>query len=183
MKTQIHPRWLPRQGKIIFPALAVFVLLLAGILLLRFYLDSREQENFTLIEPGLYMGGKLPKAPPGTDAVLNLCESDDGYRAGDYFWSPIPDTSPAPSLEWLEEKVNYVTDQRSQGKTVYVHCRAGVSRAGLVVVAYEMAKNHWTRDQALDFVRSQRPVTRPNPALMELLLEWEAKLGSEKKPD
>ena len=44
-----------------------------------------------------------------------------------------------------------------------------------MTVAYLMAKNHWTRDEALEFVRSRRPVVCPNPAFMELLLEWERK--------
>ncbi len=34
----------------------------------------------------------------------------------------------------------------------------------------------WTRDQALEFLRSRRPGVRPNPAFMELLLEWERSL-------
>jgi len=43
----------------------------------------------------------------------------------------------------------------------------------MVVTAYLMFKNNWTRDQALAFVRSRRPITRPNPAFMQLLNEWE----------
>jgi protein-tyrosine phosphatase len=54
-----------------------------------------------------------------------------------------------------------------------------VSRSGLVVVAYEMFKHNWDRDQALAFVRSKRDVTRPNPAFLELLAEWERILQAE----
>jgi protein-tyrosine phosphatase len=69
-------------------------------------------------------------------------------------------------VDWLDEK------QRAN-VTTYVHCRNGVSRSGLLAVAYEMQKNHWSRDEALAFVRAKRPITRPNPAFMRLLLEWE----------
>jgi dual specificity phosphatase 12 len=59
---------------------------------------------------------------------------------------------------------------------VYVHCKAGNSRAGLVTVGYLMWRNGWTRDEALEFVRVARPQVQPNPAFMGLLLEWEKSL-------
>jgi hypothetical protein len=132
-----------------------------------------EGPNYSRIEEGLYMGGLVEEPPPGTQAVLNVCEQADPYPCEVSSWEAIPDTSPAPSLDWLRQRVEFVDANRRAGRTVYVHCFAGASRSGLVVVAYEMLKHHWTRDEALAFVRSQRPVTRPNPAFMELLLEWE----------
>jgi protein-tyrosine phosphatase len=59
---------------------------------------------------------------------------------------------------------------------VYVHCRNGVSRSGMVVAAYLMRRESWSRDQALDFMRSRRPGVRPNPAFMRLLWDWEKSL-------
>jgi len=43
----------------------------------------------------------------------------------------------------------------------------------MVVTAYLMYKNKWTRDEALEFVRSRRPIVHPNRAFMQLLLEWQ----------
>ena len=43
----------------------------------------------------------------------------------------------------------------------------------MVVAAYYMARNRCSRDEAVAFVRSRRPGLRPNPAFMQLLLEWE----------
>ncbi len=128
---------------------------------------------YSLIEDGLYMGGFSKKIPPGTQAVLNLSESPALYKSDFYEWSPIPDSAPAPSIDWLKKQVDFVDTQRRAGRTVYVHCAAGVSRSGMVVTAYEMQKNRWTRDKALLFVRSKRPNARPNPAFMDLLLKWE----------
>jgi protein-tyrosine phosphatase len=139
---------------------------------------QREEENYSLIEEGLYMGGSVTQPPPGTDAVLNLCEKADPYTCPIHLWQPIPDTAPAPNLDWLRRMVEFVQNERQAGRTVYVHCKAGVSRSGMVVIAYVMQKYHWTRDQALAYARSKRPGTRPNPAFMERLLEWE-RLGQE----
>lgn len=125
------------------------------------------------------MGGLVPEPPPGTTAVLNLCEAEDSYRVESHRWVPIPDAEPAPSLDWLREQVAFVSQEKSAGRTVYVHCRAGVSRSGMVVVAYYMAQKGWSRDEAMEFVQSRRPVLHPNPAFMKLLLEWERTLKKE----
>ena len=131
--------------------------------------------NYDRIEDGLYMGGRVEKPPRVTHAVLNLCREEDAYRADIpvYRWEAIPDRDPAPDLDWLRRMVEFIDDNRRAGRTTYVHCPNGVSRSGLVVVAYEMAKNHWTRDEALAFVRSRRALVRPNRFFMERLLDWE----------
>jgi len=129
--------------------------------------------GFEEIEPGLYLGGLVPAPPPGTQAVLNLAQEQDAYRAPVHRWEPIPDGPPAPSLDWLRRQVDFVAAQRGAGRGVYVHCRMGVSRSGMVVVAYEMAKNRWTFDRALAYVRTKRKVANPNPTFHPLLREWE----------
>jgi len=136
----------------------------------------RSERNYSLIEPRLYMGGSVRHPPPESSAVLNLCEVQDPYECEVHVWDRIPDSAPAPSLDWLRKQVDFVDAQYSAGRTVYVHCYGGVSRAGMVVAAYLMSKHGWTRDQALDFARSKRPIVKPNPAFMELLLEWERTL-------
>jgi hypothetical protein len=135
--------------------------------------------NYTLIEEGLYMGGDVDRPPPGTGAVLSLCEKTDRYYCATRVWDPIRDGEPAPDVAWLRRTVSWVDARRRTGATVFVHCRNGVSRSGLVVTAYEMLQHDWKRDEALAFVRSKRPIARPNPAFMRLLREWERVLKEE----
>jgi hypothetical protein len=142
---------------------------------------TREAPNYSQIEDGLFLGGLVREPPPGTRAVLNLCETADTYQAEVHRWSAIADAAPAPSLDWLREQVEFVEAQHRAGLPTYIHCAAGVSRGGMVTVAYEMSKNNWTRDEALAFVRTHRPVVRPNPAFMQLLLEWEQVVKSRSK--
>src|SRR5262245_41718261 len=137
--------------------------------------------EYSLIEKGLYMGGAAEKPPPGTRAVLNLCQHKESYQCEVHVWEPTPDRPPAPSLDWLRKQVAFVTDQHKAGRTVFVHCHAGISRSGMVVTAYLMRKHKWSRDEALKFVRTKRSIADPNPAFMELLLDWERAL-KEKKP-
>jgi protein-tyrosine phosphatase len=130
--------------------------------------------NYALVEKGLYIGGFVNKPPPGTQAVLNLCGAEDPYakEVQVHRWEPIADISKAPSVDWLRKQVEFVDQQRRAGRTTYVHCFAGISRAGMVVTAYLMDKNGWSRAEALAYVRKSRPI-RPNPAFMKCLGEWE----------
>lgn len=174
------PRRVTRRGVLL--TLLLLTLATWGVLqwLERHYRAQTHGPSFSLIEEGLYQGGRVTEPPPGTSAVLNLCEAVDRYEVEVYRPEPIADAPPAPSLEWLRRMVAFVEEQRAEGRVVYVHCVAGVSRSGMVVVAYEMKRHGWSRDEALAFVRTRRPMTRPNAAFMELLLEWEKELERER---
>jgi hypothetical protein len=144
-----------------------------ALLLFGFSRLLQEEENYARIEDHLYLGGAVAAPPRGTRAVINLCEKEDGYRCEFHLWEPIVDGEPAPDLDWLRRMVDILEARQREGMTTYVHCRNGASRSGMLVVAYEMHKNNWTYDETLAFVRSKRPITRPNPAFMRRLLEWE----------
>lgn len=157
----------------------VAALLAAGALVLAVHLAvehlTREPPNYARVEDGLYVGGHVPAPPPGTRAVLNLCEIEDPYHAEVHRWVPIPDAAPAPTADWLREQVEFIAAQRGAGRPVFVHCQNGASRSVMVVAAYLMTRHGWSRDEALAFVRERRPVGRPNPAFLTLLKEWEAR--------
>jgi len=135
--------------------------------------------SFNEIEEGLWLGGRVAAPPPGTHAVLNVSQDADPYEAPVHRWEPIPDGPPAPSLDWLRRQVDFVAAQRRAGKPVYVHCRVGVSRSGMVVVAYEMQEHGWTFEQALAHVRTRRSIVSPNRAFHPLLREWEQVVRAE----
>jgi len=50
---------------------------------------------------------------------------------------------------------------------VLVHCKAGVSRSAAVLATAIAATDHRSFHDALDLVRSARPVATPHPALVE----------------
>ena len=159
-------KWRQIGGVLVIGAAAVAVIVHLVVTRL-----LREAPNYACIEDGLYLGGYVAEPPPGTRAVLNLCEVEDRYLAEVHRWEPIHDAEPAPSNDWLRRQVDFIDAQRRAGLSVFVHCQAGVSRGGMVVIAYLMSRDGWTRDEALTFVRSKRPAVRPNPAFMRLLLE------------
>ena len=154
----------------------LLALLLGGVgawVGLRWLARSYEEEPFSRIEDGLYLGTAVPQPPPGTRAVVNLCGYKDPYPVDAALWEPILEGGDDPTVEWLRRVVEFIAAQRRAGLTTYVHCRAGMNRSGMVMTAYLMRERHWGRDRALAFVQSKRPQVLPNPALMRLLAEWE----------
>ena len=173
-------RELRRYGPVL--GVVAAALLVVGVNLTVAWL-GREPSNYAQVEEGLYLGGYVRQLPRGVTAVLNLCETEDPYRAAAHRWEPIRDGEPAPTLDWLRQQVRFIENQRGAGRSVFVHCRSGVSRSGLVVAAYLMARHGWTRDEAQTFLRSRRALVRPNPAFLPLLREWEQALEGERGAD
>jgi len=129
--------------------------------------------NYSRIEDGLYLGGRIEEPPPGTRAVLNVCTYRDPYKVEFHRWDPIIDAPPGPGIDWLRQQVAFIDEQRRAGRTVYVHCSAGISRGPTVMAAYLMWRDGVRRDDALEVLRKRRPVVEPNPTFMRLLAEWE----------
>jgi len=150
---------------------AVVVLAWGGLVLVEW--AYRPGPNYTAIEPGLYLGGYVAAPPPGTRAVLNLCETEDAYRVESSKWEPIADAAPAPGLDWLREQVAWIDGQRRDGRVVYVRCRNGVSRSAMVAAAYLMWRDGLPAEEALERLRMRRPIVRPNRAFRDLLAAWE----------
>jgi len=128
------------------------------------------------IDEGIYQGGITVEFPADVVAVLDLKTHQDvlfPYAFKAYLWLPVVDGPDFPGVDWLKVAVSFIDQCRKVGWGVLIHCRAGVSRSGMVDVAYHMYKNNWTRNKALDFVCSKRPETYPNPAFMEGLLKYQ----------
>jgi protein-tyrosine phosphatase len=174
------PRRPTPRRRLLWPLVGASSLLLLAAVYPAVWLWTREPPNYAEVEPGLFVGGRVEHPPWWTHATLNLCESEDTFRSPVHEHHPIRDAEPAPSLEWLADRVAFVEEHRSANRVVYVHCRNGVSRSVMVVTAYLMQKHGWSRDEALAFVRLRRPLARPNPAFMDLLAEWERRLAAGK---
>jgi hypothetical protein len=167
-----------RQWPVLVLATATIAVLIVHLVVALYSRDEPSQRypttNYSVIEDGLTMGGMLAEPPSGTQAVLNVGQAEDPYQAEVHRWRPIPDDpKKAPSLDWLREQVEFVDQQRRAGRPVFVHCQAGISRSGLVVAAYLMKRDGLTRDGALAVIRARRKIANPNPAFMQLLLEWQ----------
>ncbi len=130
------------------------------------------------VQPGLFVGGqhfrrglKRMRAL-GLTAVLNLRrEWDDAARGlglDAYLHLPVTDDDP-PTVADFRRGAAFITEQRQQGRGVYIHCASGVGRAPTMAIAYLMLDQGLSLEAALAAVRRVRPFIRITPPQMAAL--------------
>lgn len=120
-----------------------------------------------------YAAHALPQSTVGRKAFVNTVPAQDipNYDIGQHFPEMcalielVLSNRARLGLDGTEEKLL---------PSVGVHCMVGVSRSASVVIAYLMKRAGVSRDDALSFVQSVRPVVCPNPGFQQQLLLWEA---------
>jgi len=75
---------------------------------------------------------------------------------------PIEDFNQEDLFEKLKGAGDLLNKLMQQGKTVYVHCTAGMSRAAATVIIYLVLYENYTVEDATNFCKKHRPVICPN---------------------
>ncbi|XP_024051132.1 dual specificity protein phosphatase 14 [Terrapene carolina triunguis] len=94
----------------------------------------------------------------------------------EYVKVPLADVPNAPISLYFDsvaDKIQSVT--RKHGATL-VHCAAGVSRSATLCIAYLMKYHKVSLFEAYNWVKSRRPVIRPNVGFWRQLIDYERKL-------
>ena len=145
------------------------------------------------IIPNLWLGGFV--AAHDADAIAKmkvthvLCVGGRALAFGEKEYHPpfedtldykiihVDDTEKAADVDVLgqcfPDAVAFIEDCLVSKQTpLLVHCMAGASRSASVVCAYLIWKYHLTVKEALELVRSARPIATPNAAFVAQLEEW-----------
>jgi tyrosine-protein phosphatase SIW14 len=124
-------------------------------------LQEKGVPNFGEVTPTLYRGGLLSSAglkvlaKMGVKVVVDV--HDDSKHEREEVESlgmkyvPIPWHCPWPHDEVFAKFLRVVHDNK--GKKIFVHCRLGDDRTGMMVAAYRMAEEGWTADEAMSEMR------------------------------
>ena len=130
---------------------------------------SDRPTNFSWVTEGKLAGSGLPVneeefkwlIDKGIKSIVTVREVPlpskwfDGGEI-DYLHLTVEDYG-APSVEVMDEAVNYIDNKISNGKPVLVHCAAGKGRTGAVLAAYLIKKENFTAEQAIEKIRIMRP--------------------------
>ncbi|HET7283045.1 MAG TPA: dual specificity protein phosphatase 23 [Nitrososphaeraceae archaeon] len=98
----------------------------------------------------------------------------------DYFHLRVEDYG-APSLEEIDNTIDYIQQQISNKKPVMVHCAAGRGRTGTILAAYLIKKENLTANQAIKKIRSMRPGSIQSDRQEMALYVYEQYLNSKTK--
>jgi atypical dual specificity phosphatase len=108
--------------------------------------------NATAEEPNAYL--------PGMDYLKIRIEDHPYARLDQYF-------------DMVADKIRAVRDR---GGRTLVHCMAGVSRSASLCIVYLVKYERMSLRQAYHYVKSARPIIRPNVGFWKQMVEYERKL-------
>lgn len=130
---------------------------------------SDRPTNFSWVTEGKLAGSGLPVTQDefkwvvnkGIKSVVTVREvplPSEWFDGGDidYLHLMVEDYG-APTMEVLDEAVNYIDKKIRSGEPVLVHCAAGKGRTGAVLAAYMIKNENISAGQAIEKIRLMRP--------------------------
>ena len=142
------------------------------------YIDNYDIEPFAVPlpdDPGVLLGNSVSAPHAETDVVLSLCRMGTHRAPGvseshELMIVDSPLDRHNPNLDFvLRDTADAIVQWRDEGRTVFVHCAAGVSRTSVVAAAYLARRLDVDGITALDRVIDAHPVANPNPGFLEAL--------------
>ena len=78
--------------------------------------------------------------------------------------------------DWGEKTTNFIEENITNNKPVYVHCAQGISRSTSCILYYLMTKKGMNLKDSFNLVKSKRIVASPTVGFFKDLIEYDKKL-------
>jgi len=140
------------------------------------------------VDSHVYIGGYLAAADAdyvrreGFARILKLFADTPEYPGGrhrhpgvTYKVVEAEDRADYPLDVHFADCLEFIQDGIRRGEKTLVHCHAGVSRSGTIVLLHLMVNRGLDLDRALSLLRGRRPVVNPNPGFWLMLRGVEAR--------
>ncbi len=151
-------------------------------------LANREGPDITWIADDLAIGSQvLPDEWPAlaaagigavVDCRLEARDPVDLLHSLDIAFLHLPTLDAGNfTLSMVADGVDWIEQQRANGRRTLVHCRSGKGRSVLIGAAV-LTRRGYSPDDALALIRERRPIVTPTPGQIARLREFADGLGS-----
>lgn len=135
--------------------------------------------DYNIILPGLILGSidglysKTLTELKQLDAVVSVTPLDETPIPGKYKHCnsryPISFKMPTDEIvQIVKTVVEQLDEMMKNKKTIYIHCYEGVSRSAICVMYYLVKYHNYTKQDAFEFVKQQRPNVSPNDVMLKV---------------
>ena len=106
------------------------------------------------------------------NTIVNCTTDIDNFHAGkfNYMKLGLLDTPDQDLTRILEPVSSKIIETIKDGRVVFVHCYAGISRSTSIVIYTLMKLHDWTFEKAFRYVKMMHPRTNPNDGFIEQLV-------------
>jgi protein-tyrosine phosphatase len=144
------------------------------------------------VESGRLLAGPYPDGPGdveallgvGVDLFVDLTREDEEWMR---YWRELPEDQhrrfalldgAAPSEEAMDYLLRLVSEQLTQGRIIYLHCKGGRGRTGTVVGCY-LVEHGRTGGEALATIRRRcgHPYSPETDEQKDMVRGWRPRLG------
>ncbi|XP_062814498.1 protein phosphatase Slingshot homolog 1 [Anolis carolinensis] len=119
----------------------------------------------------------------GVDYILNVTREIDNFFPGMFTYHNIRvyDEETTDLLAHWNQAYHFINKAKRNRSKCLVHCKMGVSRSASTVIAYAMKEFGWSAEEAYNYVKQKRNITRPNAGFMRQLQEYQGILDASKQ--
>ena len=138
------------------------------------------------ITPQIYIGPQLYRVGMGRLKGIGIknsgnmrLEFDDahyGLAFENYLYIPTEDDH-APSINQLQQGVEFIQHAVDEGGSVYIHCGGGVGRAPTMAAAYFISRGI-DLDDAIELIKRSRPIVHLTSDQVEQLTRYQRDRGN-----